>query len=178
MFCFLTSPSFQGPRMFTQSCNPSSSTSAAPLWQSKRRCHVPVFLFSDPDGRKSGFDFCFFVCSLDHNWAISALTSVLTYCFESHGSCGLLLYTYMAFRLAGTGMGKGFRYNEWIILQSKHNFALGESTGGFFPWGITQCCFSVFFWLFVWKSGEISVNVQWCDFILFCFFFLQLLNWL
>ncbi len=31
VFCFLTSLSFQGPRMFTQSCSPSGSASAAPL---------------------------------------------------------------------------------------------------------------------------------------------------
>ncbi len=97
VFCFLTSLSFQGPRMFTQSCSPSGSASAAPLYKTLSR----VLRSGWEEGR-----LWFFVCSLDRNWAIRALTSVLTYCFESHRSCGLLLYTYMAFRLAGTGWAR------------------------------------------------------------------------
>lgn len=85
-----TSLPFQGPQMFTQSLQLVirwASASAAPSLQSRWRYRVPVSPFLvglwRSDGRKSDFDFTFFVCSLDHDWAISALTSARQTCLQN-----------------------------------------------------------------------------------------------
>lgn len=140
----LTSLSFQGPQMFTLSCT-LSYFSQGDLIVHLRFSFLGVLM--------RGIRFWFVLLS------ISALTSVRQTWILSRVSrivC-LLLYTYRAFRLAG--WARGFRDHESIMYC---NLSLETSSS----WGITQCCYC----LSVWKSGEISVNVQWCDLILFIFF--------